>query len=120
MHRPNSKSRSPPGRFHAGEAGVEALGGEGEAGVLDAHALQDGGVDLVQVDGGLHDVAGKVVSLTERDAAFHAAAGHPHAEVPRMVVAPVIGGSEGALGIDGAAELPAPDDEGAVQQAALL
>ena len=37
-----------------------------------------------------------------------------------MVVASVVGLRQGALGVGGAAEFTAPDDEGVVEQAALL
>ena len=49
-----------------------------------------------------------------------AAAGHPHGEAARMVVAAVVVLREPALAVDGAAKLAAPDDERVVEQAALL
>ena len=48
------------------------------------------------------------------------AAGHPEGEASGVVVATVGGIGHAALAVDGAAEFAAPDDEGLVEQAALL
>ena len=36
--------------FDAREPHIETLGGKGEAGIIDAHTVKDGGVEFVQVD----------------------------------------------------------------------
>ena len=48
-----------------GEAEVAALGSVGEAGVFDAHEVEDGGVEVVDVDGVFGDVVAEVVGGAE-------------------------------------------------------
>jgi hypothetical protein len=52
--------------------------------------------------------------------AFDAAAGHPHREAARVVVAAVVLGVRPPGLVARAAEFAAPDDEGVVEHAALL
>ena len=67
------------------------------------------------------DVEAHLVGGTEGDTTFDAAAGHPHREGLRMVVA-AQAATERDAGLDHrrAAKLTAPDDERAVEQAALF
>ena len=69
--------------------------------------------------GSFDDVVAEVVGLAVREAALDAAAGHPHAEVPAVMVAAVVA-FECALRERCAAELRAEDHERIVEQAALL
>ena len=64
----------------------------------------------------LHDVEREVVGLAVGKARLHAAAGEPHGEGVRMVVAAVVA----ALDHRRAAEFAAPDDQGILEQPALL
>src|SRR5258708_3735143 len=105
--------------FDAGELLVEALELVGEAFVVDAHAVEDGGVQVVDVDGVFDGVVGEVVGFAVDVAGLDAAAGEPGAEVSGVMVAAVVFVGEFSLGIDGAAELTAPDDERFVEQAVL-
>ena len=54
--------------FDAGEPHVEALELEGQAAVVDAQAVQDRGVEVVDVDRVLDDVVAEVVGLAVDDA----------------------------------------------------
>src|SRR5262249_54870483 len=85
--------------------------------VVEAEQVQEGGVQVVDVDlvrdGGEAELVGGAVDV----AAFDAAAGQPHREAVVVVVAAAEGGQ---FGDGGAAELAAPQDEGAVEQAALV
>jgi len=58
-----------------GEAEVAALGSVGEAGVFDAHEVEDGGVEVVDVDWVFGDVVAEVVGGAEGEAFFDACAG---------------------------------------------
>jgi hypothetical protein len=51
----------------------------------------------MDVNGVAHDVVRKVVRFTMNDAGARAAAGHPHGEAARMVVAAVVVAAEAAL-----------------------
>src|SRR5687767_1568663 len=69
---------------HVGEAEVAALESERELLVIDAEAMQERGVKIVNVDRVLDNVVTEVVRLAERNAAFDTAARHPDAETTRM------------------------------------
>ena len=75
---------------HVGQAEVAALELVGQPRVVDAQAVQDRGVQVVDVDGVVHDVVAEVVGLAERDAGLDAAAGHPDGEAAGVVVAAVV------------------------------
>ena len=98
-----------------GEAEVAAAPAEGEALVVDAELVEDGGPEVV--DGG--DVGegavAEFVGGTVGDAAFDAGAGEPEAEAVGVVVAAV-----GALGEGGATEFAGEDDEGFFEEAAVV
>ena len=106
--------------FDAGEFLVEALEFVGEATVIDAEEVEDGGVHVADVDGVLSDVVGEVVGFSVNRAPLDAASGHPDGETAGMVIASVVGAAETSLTVDGATEFSAPDDEGVVEQAAVL
>src|SRR5258705_9715909 len=55
--------------------------------VVEPHQLQDGGVEVVNLDRILDDVVAEIVGLSDRNARLDAASGHPDRERARMVVA---------------------------------
>jgi hypothetical protein len=67
--------------------------------------VQNGSVDIMDVDGLLDCPHPDLVSSSEVLARFDSAPGHPHREAPRIVVAPVAGFVEGRP-----SELAAPND----------
>ena len=103
------------GSVDVGEAEVAAGVAVGEAFVVEAEEMQDGGVPVVDVHLVVNGFVAVVVRHAVVHAAFDAAASHPHGEA-FVVVVPAIG----ALAVRGAAKLAAPDDEGVFQEAALL
>ena len=106
--------------FDSGEAEVEALEFDGEAFVVDAEGMEDGGVEFVHVDGVFGDVVTEVVGCPIGEARLDSTSGHPTGEAAGVVVAAVVFAGEFALAIDGAAELAGPDDEGVLEHVALL
>src|SRR5665213_4181381 len=88
--------------------------------MVDAEAVQDRGVERVDVDRILHDVVAEVVGLAIDHARLDAAAGHPDREAARVMIAAIILARQRALTVDRAAEFAAPDDERLIEQAALL
>src|SRR5689334_10975487 len=82
--------------------------------------MQERGLQVTHMDRIASDVVTEVVGLAVHDAAFDTAAGKPEAEAARVMVAAVVGGRELALRVDGAAEFPAPDNQGVVKHAALF
>jgi len=96
------------GMLHAGEALVKALETVGEAFVVDAEAVEEGGIEVADVDGLVGDVVAKVVGFAVGGATFYTATGQPHAEAAAMVVAAI---AEFALTVGSTAEFTSPDDE---------
>src|SRR5712672_717611 len=70
--------------MHIREAEVAALGAVDELGVIEAKQVQDGGVQVVDVDGILDGVEAELIAPAQREPALHAAAGEPHAEASRV------------------------------------
>lgn len=91
--------------MHVRQPEVAALEAVDEAGVVDAEAVEGGGLEVVDVDRVFDDVVAVVVGFAVGDARLDAAAGHPEGEAAAVVVAAVVGLGEGPLGVDGAAEL---------------
>ena len=98
-----------------GEAEVAAGVAVGEAFVVEAHEVEEGGVPVVDVHFVVHGFVAVVIGEAVVHAAFDAAAGHPEGEAFVVVVASV-----GALAVGGAAELATPDDEGVLEEVALF
>src|SRR5262249_29770364 len=78
------------GWFDTGQLGVEAVGFEGQAFVVEAEQVQHGGVEVANVDRVFRDVVREVAGLAVNRARLDAAAGHPHGEAARMMVAAVV------------------------------
>src|SRR5438034_1069358 len=70
-------------RVHASQTQVQTLGPEGELFVVDAQQVQHCGVEVAHVNRVFNDVVGEIVGLAVNDAAFGAAASHPHSETTR-------------------------------------
>src|SRR5205814_5596607 len=81
--------------------------------VVDAHEMEDGGVQVMDVDLVLDGVPAELVGGAVNDAALDAAARQPHRETEGMMLPAV-----GPLGSRRPAELAAPDDQRVVEQAA--
>ena len=64
----------------------------------------------------LHGIEAEIIRFAVSDAAFDAAAGHPHAEGVGVVIAPI----GAALDHRSSSEFATPNDEGVVKQASLL
>src|SRR6266566_2484583 len=92
-----------------GQTEVPALEFVGEALMIDAQAVENRGLQVVNVDWIGDDVVAVIVRLAEHRAGLYAAAGHPHAEAARMVIAAVVGLHQLALAIDRTPKFSAPD-----------
>ena len=90
---------------------------EREAVRVEPHLVQDGRVQLLDVERAVDGLVAELVGGADGDARADAAAGQPHGEAVGVVVA---AGALGVLGGRLAAELAAPDDDRRIEQAALL
>ena len=91
---------------HIGQAEIAAGVAVGQLLVVDAQQVQHGGVQVVNRDAVLDGLEAELVGGAVGQAAFDAAAGHPHGEAVGIVIAAVA-----ALGDRRAAEFAAPDHE---------
>ena len=99
--------------MHVGQPVVAAAEAVGELFVVEAQEVQDGGVEVVDVDLVLQRVPAEFVGGSVDHAAADAPARHPHREAERMVLAAVV-----PFGRGSAAEFATPQDQGVFQQAA--
>src|SRR6516162_252357 len=88
--------------------------------MINAQAMEDGGLQIMNVDGILQDVEAEVVAFAEDESRCNAAAGQPHGEAARMMIAAELPGRDLSLAKWRTAELAAPDDQSIVQEAALF
>ena len=93
---------------------------ERQAFVIDAEAIQDRCVQVVDVNRIFDDVVAEVVGLAVNDSGPNAAARHPFCVTPRMMIASVVRLGKSALAVDRSPKLATPDDERVVEHAALL
>ena len=61
---------------------VTALMTEGQFLVVNPHQVQDGGIQIMNVNGVLGDVVGEVIGLAILETGLHTPAGHPHRPTP--------------------------------------
>src|SRR6516165_3568425 len=104
----------------AGQAHVESLELEAQPSVVDAQAVENRRIHVVDVDRVGNDVVAEVVGFPKHDSRLDATAGHPGWEAPWVVVAAVVFTAQLALAVDRSAKLAAPDHQGVVEQPALL
>ena len=106
--------------MHIGQPIVPALEFERQFFVVDAEAMQHGGVQIVDVNRVLGDVVAEFVGRAVGHASFDTAAGQPDAETAWVMVAAVVLPRERSLAINRAAELTGPDHECFIQETALF
>ncbi len=86
-----------------------------EFGVIETEEVQDGGMQVVNVEAVLDRVQTEVIGGAIGESTAHAASGHPHGE-PGGVMIPAIA----LFAHGGASELTAPDDERLFEQSACF
>ena len=106
--------------MHIGQAVVSALEAERQAGVIEAQAIEQRGIEIMDVNRIASDVEAVIVGLAKSLSAANAAAGEPHCEAAAMMITAVGLGSQLPLAVNRTAELASPDDQRLVEQSALL
>ncbi len=76
--------------MNVGQAKIAALETIGQLLVVETEQVEDGRVEVVDVDFVFGRIEAEVIRLAEGEAGFRSAAGQPHREAIRMVVAPVV------------------------------
>src|SRR5437763_1116303 len=77
--------------------------------------MQDGRVQVVDVDGILADVVAVVIGFAMGDSRLDTAARHPNGEAARMMIAAIVLGLQRTLAVNSSAKLSAPDNERIVE-----
>lgn len=93
---------------------------EGESLMVDPEEVENGGLQVVDMDGVFNDVNAIVVGLPVTEACFYATSGEPVGEAIGVMVSAVVGRSQFALAVYGSPEFASPNDERVFQHAALL
>ena len=99
--------------MHICETEVSSLISVGEAFVIETEKMEQGGVQVVNVDRIDRDVEAKIIGLTVNVSSLDATACQPHGEAPIVVVASVVSPLDHRC----APEFSAPDDERVFQHA---
>lgn len=97
--------------MHFGDALAPALVHEAERVLIQPKLVQHGGVDIAEVVGLVYGTEADIVRSAHNLSALDAAACHPHGEADAEVIAPFA-----ALGLGGASEFPAPQNQRRVQK----
>ena len=102
------------------QAKIATLESVGQARVVDAHLMQQCGVQVMNVNRVVHDVVTKIVRLPVNHSRSNSTPGQPHREAATVMVAAVVCKFQLALTVCGAAEFAAPHDKRFIQQSTLL
>ena len=111
-----------PGLLHPGETVIKALVLHGEPFVVQAEAVEDGGLEVVDMDGIAGNVVAQLVCLADDVPRLHAPARQPHGERKRMMIAALLARRVAATHLvhGCSAKFTTPDHQGIVEKAALF
>jgi hypothetical protein len=104
--------------MHIGEPLITAAVAEGETLVVDAHLMEQRGMDVVDAHGIAGDGVAEVVGLAKGHAAFEAATDHENAVAIYMMVTAC--GATDLRRVRCAAHLTSPQHDGFIEQASLI
>ena len=93
---------------------------EREPRVIYAEAMQNGRVEIMHIHRIFTYVVAELIRLAIDRSRLDATARQPQAKTPRMMVAAVVSLGQRSLGVNGSAELSAPDHKRVVEHAALF
>ena len=105
---------------HIGQAKVASLITISQLLMINSEQMKNGGLQVMHVDGVLHDVHAVVIGLTIAKPGLHPASGQPVGKAIGVMIAPVIGTSQFALAINRTAEFAPPDHKRVFKHAPLL
>src|SRR5215203_1902129 len=88
--------------------------------VVDPETVQQGSLQIVNMDWVLHDVVAEIIRLAVRLAGLDAASRHPRRKAARMMIAAVIVFGEPALTVHRTPKFTAPDHQRVIEHSALF
>ena len=95
--------------MHVGQAVLAAFEFERQLFVIDAHTVQDRGVQIVNMDRIVRNIVREVVRSPEGDSRPDPSARQPHGKTAAMMVSTVVVAFQLALAVDGPTKLTPPD-----------
>src|SRR5215471_16408098 len=96
------------------QAKVAALELEGQPFVVDAQAMENRGLQVIDMNRVRDHIVRVVVGFSERNPCSDAAASQPHDKAARVMVAAVVHISQLALAVNGSSKLSTPYDQGVI------
>jgi len=99
---------------------MAALELERQAFLIDAEAMKDGSLQVIDLNGVRHYVVRIVIGLSQSKASLDATSCQPHDKASRVMIAAIIGLGEFTLAIYGPAKFSAPDYQRIIQQSSLF
>ena len=93
---------------------------EGETLMVDPKEVENGGLQVVDMDGVFNDVYSVVVGLPVTETCFYTTPGEPVGKAIGVMISAVVGASQFALAVYGSPEFSTPDNKRVFQHAALL
>lgn len=106
--------------MHIGQSVAAALEAKSQFCVVDAQAVEQCGVQVVDVDGILGDVVAVVVRAAVSLPTFDAASGQPQTEAAWMVISSVVVLREVSLAIHRSPKFSAPDNQRVFEKSSLF
>ena len=103
-----------------GQAKVAALVTISQLLMINSEQMKNGGLQIMHVNGVLHDAHAVVIGFPIAEARLDPATGQPVSEAIRVMITPVIGSRQFPLAINRSTEFPAPNHEGVFEHAPLL
>src|SRR5688572_26032173 len=93
---------------------------ERHASVIDSHAIQYRGIQIMHMHRVADDVVGIIIGFAVNGARFDTAPCKPHAETARMMISSVTFLGQRSLRVNGTTKLATPDNQRVVEHPALL
>ena len=109
-----------PGFLNTGKPLVKALITEGEFLVVNAKLIEDGGVQVTNMDWIFQNIVGVIVGFAVFVSPLDACPGHPRGETPAMVVTTVVILGEFSLRVYRPSKFTAADHKSVIEHAAFL
>ena len=106
--------------FDIGQAEAATLVAERQSFVVDTEEVQDGCIEVMDMDRFFDDVVTEVVGLPINHPPAHASSGHPSGKAARVMIAAVVFGRQRTLAVRGASEFATPSNERSIEQASLF
>ena len=97
--------------FYTRKPHIEPLETVGQLPMVNSQAVQDGGVEVVDVDRIFNDVVAEFVSFSIAHPGLDSAASHPNRETAWMMIAPVVFPGELSLAVNRTSKFPSPHNE---------